>query len=285
MNNDQALAKLYRKRRIVKFIIILVALSLLVGVLALTGHAYATSNNYCSLCHEMSPEYVTWQASSHSKLACTACHQVDFIDQIYQHLRNQYFLPIVTPAPVANAVCEKCHNLKIRTVSATGDIKIPHQQHLAQSVLCVDCHSGVAHGQIAVRQETVDGNWERWTAAMGKAQMGRQFTATGMKQCIDCHESRRVSTKCEACHTEIVMPPDHKTAKWLGQGEHGRQARINLAACDRCHSFSSTGQVIHGLDKLTNYTRTNTFCAECHQKAPANHGPTWRIEHGAKAVD
>lgn len=104
MNNDQALAKLYRKRRIVKFIIILVALSLLVGVLALTGHAYATSNNYCSLCHEMSPEYVTWQASSHSKLACTACHQVDFIDQIYQHLRNQYFLPIVTPAPVANAV-------------------------------------------------------------------------------------------------------------------------------------------------------------------------------------
>ncbi len=260
-------------------------------LLILIGSFQLTSTpKFCTSCHELNPEYVTWQASSHNKLACTECHvksgaknllvnKVDSLQQVYKHLRKQYLLPLQTPEPLPDSVCTRCHDMNNRVVTPSGDIIIPHDKHKAQGVQCVACHSGVAHGKIALRQQTIDGDFERWTAAMGQAQMLSEFRVTGMKQCMECHKEKKVANTCETCHIEITTPPNHKTFAWVNLGEHGRDALANIDSCDRCHSFSKELEIIPGVSKAAEYARTNTYCYACHKKKPYAHNEAWKSNH------
>lgn len=260
---------------------------ILAATAALADVKYTSTPAFCSRCHEMKPEFATWAASAHRKVACVDCHiepglanfvkhKILALNQVRQHLGKSYRLPIELPHPIRNEVCLQCHSGN-REPTPAGDIKIPHRQHLEKDISCVVCHSGVAHGLIAEREQTIDGEFARWTPALGRSQMVRPYRAIKMDGCQECHKEEGVSAKCETCHTEIVKPQDHREGTW--EKEHGPRARRKVADCDRCHSITSLPLRVRAETPVAEYARSNTFCQTCHEKRPPGHREDFRQSH------
>lgn len=249
--------------------------------------------SFCGSCHEMKPEYVTWQASAHDKIACVKCHiepgivplvidKAEALNQVFEHVTKRYYLPLQIKKPISNTVCESCHT-EARKITPSGDIKIPHDKHLAQGISCVTCHSGVAHGTISERQVTIDGDFERWTPVLGRQNMVPAFRTIEMNQCLDCHKARNAPQECKTCHTKIIPPASHQTSAWVQEGVHGQEAFQSITECNKCHNNTLSFNAVHKSDPVTEYARSNTFCVTCHLKKPANHNSSWGSQHGISA--
>ena len=147
----------------------IVFLSLFTGV----ALKVTSAPQFCSSCHEMTPEFATWQVSSHSKVSCVACHiepgvkslvthKISSINQLVEHITGTVPDPIVMPHPIKNEACIECHSMA-RKVTSSGDILIPHDKHLEQGIACVACHGGVAHGFVAERGLNGNKDFSTWT--------------------------------------------------------------------------------------------------------------------------
>ncbi|WP_075860391.1 cytochrome c3 family protein [Carboxydothermus pertinax] len=244
----------------------------------------------CKTCHEMLPEYYTWKASSHSELNCLKCHvqpgignlfkfKAEMLNFAYLHFTKKYLLPISLKKDIPQRNCTRCHGLK-RPITPSGDIIVPHDKHKSAGVQCLECHRGIAHGNILDRQETIDGDFNRWNLTYAKSQMAPENVKTKMTLCMSCHEQRNITRKCEACHREIRPPKDHKVPDWLTT--HGKLARKDLKYCDLCHSYSNTGIEYNEKDPVRAYIKGNSFCSGCHSKRPVTHTVDWIFSHGLK---
>lgn len=255
------------------------------GVIGIAGAAEAAGKpSFCIKCHEMMPEYQTWQASAHNRLECIVCHR----DQSYlrslqpKHLKNDYLLPLELESPIPDSICEACHT-QARTITPSGDIIVPHDKHLAQGVTCVRCHAGVAHGQITERQITIDGDFERWNTVAGRANMAWPYRTVGMSECLECHQERDAPLDCKACHQRIVEQETHQAEGWLMQKEHGQAAFQNVNECDKCHSNTVSLTAVPLTDPVAAYARGNTLCLNCHRQKPPSHNEVWSKAHGVQA--
>ena len=162
---------------------------------------------FCKSCHEMYPEYYTWENSSHSKIACVSCHikpgienflvhKIRSLSQVYYHFTKSYMTPIAIKEKVDNSQCERCHDMSKRVTTPSGDLKFDHNKHVNQKIDCVVCHKGVAHGQIEEKGFTAMTDYNSWNSQMGKAYVNspvsKHYTNLQMKQCIDCHTEKKV---------------------------------------------------------------------------------------------
>lgn len=273
--------------------ILVVGIILIVGAAGL-GVVNATSQSkFCSSCHEMTPEYVTWQASSHSQVDCINCHvgpglgnllkdKVGALSQIYQHVTDSYATPIEIKEPIKNYICQDCHSPN-RKVTVDKDIIIPHDRHEAAGVECVACHSGVAHGKVAERGLTKDKNWSAWTVSTGAKQL-QEFGEPQMETCMQCHQERKVSNSCNTCHRNISPPASHQQASWSFQ--HGVAAREDFSTCSQCHL--ATGK--EKPQDVVAYAASVADCRACHSQRPPNHQTSgWTGQHknvvAAKGMD
>lgn len=256
------------------------------GVLKLT-----MAPSFCARCHVMAPEYVTWQASSHVQIACTSCHIKPGLGNLIAHklgaskelllyFTNTYNRPIKMADMLPDMVCTQCHSA-YRSFTPSGDLIIPHDKHADKKVLCVECHKGVAHGNIVARGMTKDDNYAVWTPEVGKKQMIKDYTEPKMNDCLNCHIKRNVTQACEACHTSISLPADHKVKTW--DKDHGAVAKTDLGYCNKCHSYSLEAKDVPVQDKTARYARGNVFCYDCHQKRPKGHTEDWKIIHPVDA--
>lgn len=281
-----AVRKFFRR----KGILILISFSIIGIVSAMDVTSFPS---VCGSCHEMKPEHVTWQASAHSQIACTNCHiepgvihlvqnKVQALNHVYGHLRKNYYLPVQMKKTISNAVCENCHT-EARKITPSGDIKIPHEKHLARGIACIKCHAGVAHGTIAERQVTIDGNFARWTPVLGRQNMVPQYRVISMNICIDCHKENKAPLNCETCHKKIVKPSSHLSSPWMQEGLHGQEALKDVNQCNKCHSNTKSYTGVHESDPVVDYTRSNTYCLDCHLKKPDSHNQNWAWQHGARA--
>ncbi|HVJ48055.1 hypothetical protein [Desulfitobacterium sp.] len=270
-----------RKKRWLKRLILFFCI-LAFGAIGLTQSPSASI--VCQGCHEMKPEIATWQASSHSKIACIQCHQEINAAHLVQliHFTKKYYLPIQVKEPVPNSICENCHS-ENRTVTPRGDLTVPHQKHETEGIACTTCHIGVAHGGIAERQETIDGDFSRWTDVTGRQNMAWQYKTMSMTECLNCHKDRNGPQDCKSCHSRIIPPPSHQPKEWVQNGLHGQEAFKNLDSCNECHSYSMNLVRVQNNDKVISYARSNSFCVECHSKKPESH--TFQpFLHGARAT-
>lgn len=279
---------LKRKKDRLSFALLLILISMFAAI-SFSGSLNFTSYPvFCSLCHEMKPEYQTWAASSHSSISCNACHmdkganglinyEKTLASRFQKHFKGDYYRPIELKKQVTPERCLSCHNIT-RKVSAHGDILIPHEKHLRRKISCLECHSGVAHGKIADRGLTEDKDYSFWTPAMAKDEMTRINTGLAMQECLDCHESMEVKATCEDCHGAIKKPPSHFTTRF--QRTHGKEARKDIKYCNMCHSYSKSFISVDAVDTTAEYARENNFCFNCHMKKPPGHGPDWRNLHG-----
>ncbi|MFH1169676.1 MAG: NapC/NirT family cytochrome c [Chloroflexota bacterium] len=99
---------------------------------------FTDSTDFCGrLCHTvMYPEYTAYQASPHSRVACSQCHvgygggylvrsKISGIPQVFAVLTNSYERPIPTPVEnlrPAPETCEQCH----RPDRFAGDLVLTH---------------------------------------------------------------------------------------------------------------------------------------------------------------
>ncbi|MFC1873999.1 cytochrome c3 family protein [Chloroflexota bacterium] len=103
---------------------------------------FTDSTDFCGrLCHEvMYPEYTVYQASPHSRVACSECHvgygggyfvrsKISGIPQVLAVIANSYERPITTPVSnlrPAPETCEHCH----RPERFAGDLVRVHTTYL-----------------------------------------------------------------------------------------------------------------------------------------------------------
>lgn len=129
-----------------------------------------------------------------------------------------------------NNDCAFCHTTPdniVASPAAERDIIFAHDTHVAMAGMeCKTCHAGI---------ENVG--------------LGSSLPLPAMATCNTCHNDRKVTNACEACHTDFVnfLPADHKESNFLRN--HKEMTRLGAldASCQTCH--------------------TETFCQQCHQGA------------------
>jgi hypothetical protein len=127
-----------------------------------------------------------------------------------------------------DSTCSYCHinadDIQPRTVPAREFI-FSHQQHVGMTnVECKTCHADV-DSSVAVNT----------------------IHLPGMTTCTTCHNDRKATNQCEACHVNFaqLLPRDHMRSDF--RRFHGETTRLGTldVRCESCHR--------------------ETFCQECHQ--------------------
>lgn len=266
---------------------------LLLGFIILTGQQEpAAGSRFCNSCHEMRPHYLTWQESSHKKVACVRCHagsglvnaarfKIGGIYKSYRHAQNSVPVTFTVSRPVNTAVCEQCHSPN-RLVNASGDLLIPHNRHLEKKVPCVTCHDGVVHGRLMRRSVIKEIPYAEWTVQVAREQTRARFLRPRMDTCMTCHQERGITTDCEACHKIIYLPDSHKQADW--DSIHGLDAREDAVSCLKCHA---SDRFLPGMAQrpVLKVVREIDFCYECHSVRPPSHAvEDWKTAHKGEVL-
>ncbi len=134
-----------RRRHRNKLLFLMSAGAIGIMLLVIGGYQlieFSDSTAFCGrLCHEvMYPEYTTYQASPHSRVACSECHvgpgadylvrsKVSGVPLIFATIFGDYERPISTPVEnlrPARETCEQCH----RPDRFAGDLVRVHTSYL-----------------------------------------------------------------------------------------------------------------------------------------------------------
>lgn len=258
---------------------------LVFGGLFMYGAIAVTSTpTFCKSCHEMAPEYQTFQASSHNQIKCTQCHikpgavstllhKVKSLGEVYHHVTKTIPNPVVMTEKIENETCMQCHS-KNRLVTATGDLKVNHVKHVEKEIPCTICHQGVAHAKVVDRGLNTHDKYDAWTEENQKKLVNDAFMRPNMGTCIDCHE--KVNEGKEPWKEEV------QEAK-----EEGVKA---VDAKEQTDQREKTVQLIlKSLGKSTEGTKPKISmeCFTCHKEisTPKNHDiKDWNQNHGQFAI-
>lgn len=254
-------------------------------VLGGVGMSATSSNKFCISCHEMAPEAMTTQLTSHSKLSCVSCHagegvgnylkyKVKIASFIFKHFTGHVPDQIVTTSPIPSQVCESCHS-NTRVVTATGDINIPHDKHLEQGITCTACHAGVSHSYIAERGLTKKADMATWTSEKAKSVSNVDASKTAMEACLDCHEQVNIGKK------------PWEENQGLGKTEQQKVAENAALAKKAATSDGQLAPAVAVTAAKKSDLQAPVRCAPCHKaiKTPNSHvDQTWGTTHGVVAA-
>lgn len=270
-----------RRPRLFFGLVVFAVLSMVGGT---GGLVVSAQPGFCAICHEMKPEFNTWQSSSHAKVGCSDCHtgakpwniphKASAMLQAYLHLTGQVPDEIELKEKVPNGVCLSCHT-KQRTVTASGDLRIPHAKHIdVEGMSCVDCHAGVAHAGIGGKGKNIPHNSPEMLALSSKME-AKEFRPS-MASCIACHNQKKVTISCESCHRQIKTPPSHKMAEW--KVKHGTEAMGSYSECLYCHDIAKGKPPVKD-ERPLSAIRENDLCLNCHVTRPPEHDSSWALGH------
>lgn len=287
---------------------VIFALAIVISLSAV--YYYGSRPDVCARCH--SGELVkNLGKSTHKGISCLSCHSRPGIDgsvaQSIDYMRwiSRSFVSQEKKrydVYVSNEACLRCHSKITREIVSQWGVRMRHIDVLEKGSHCVDCHNSVAHGKAL----TVN-------------------NVPTMDKCLICHDNKRVSAKCDMCHTSKAKPTTRKIAEeiirtdakpmsncrrchpqtkesvcikchglemphpdgWMGgPNKHALQGFTNKALCKRCHRFDDgLAAVAHASDGPP-YPSFQIFCNRCHAY-PSVHGSTerWLKYHGQAAAD
>ncbi|WP_434512000.1 cytochrome c3 family protein [Desulfitobacterium sp. AusDCA] len=290
-----------RLKRLNRKQFIYILFGIVLAMVFATGAALKLTSTpqFCSSCHEMKPEYTTWQQTSHSKIACVQCHiepgavnlvkhKLNSMTQLYEHLTGKVPNPITMSETIKNDVCEQCHST-MRQVTASGDIIIPHDKHLKQGISCIACHAGVVHGFATERGLTPKNDYETWTEEKAQKVTSFDDTKSTMEACLDCHDQVNAGKKPwlekeGVAKTEKERVEESRAIKAMANGEKPLENATATSSkpsenatmhpptiqCQACHSTMKTPNshseatwgTTHGLEARKDVR----VCAECHSR-------------------
>ena len=161
----------------------------------LWGYDYIQHDNgFCTGCHVMGPSFIRFTESEHSQLECHDCHQ----QPMTASMRQLYLWVVERPeeigehAPVASAVCARCHITEDpeetwELISATQG----HQVHLESDstalddVQCVTCHGREVHRFVPAEETCASAGCH--TPADTRIALGNMAGAETSFHCLGCH--------------------------------------------------------------------------------------------------
>lgn len=267
-------------------VFLLIAFGSTYGVFKATG-----TNSSCASCHIHPPEVVTHELTTHTELYCTDCHvEPGFDNYIMSKVNGAYKMFLVTTgqtpdpiymykAPIPNETCYQCHSPN-RRITASGDIIPNHDGHIEAGVLCVTCHSGVAHGKAVERGLVEHKDFDYWTEENGEELISTKYTRPNMGTCIDCHlKYNKGDEPWEDKYYSLSYPPQYESDSFgilevfdliEKQLENPQEGQISMA-CETCHTEivvpdshnNDDFGIAHGeyaLNKLDT-------CVDCHDQA------------------
>ncbi|WP_240035306.1 cytochrome c3 family protein [Neobacillus notoginsengisoli] len=287
--------------------------ALLFGLIAMSGTAYGaiafTSNPvFCSSCHEMAPEYQTFKASAHSEIKCTQCHiepgaknmvlhKIESMKEVYYHIVGPPD-PIVQTVPVLKVNCGQCHSDN-RLVTATGDLKVNHKKHVEESIPCITCHAGVAHGKVVDRGINGSETYDHWTEENIGKLMTKEYTNPNMGTCIDCHDKVNKGEKPWKDIAYSLPVNTHgaekdkghdseKAATASGDGT-AAEPHDSVVGVEGKHETNTKTQaiILQALGKQKEDVKLSMECLTCHEEIsiPKNHQQkNWNQGHGGAAL-
>jgi hypothetical protein len=258
----------------------------LLGLFAQTGNRYTDSVEFCgTFCHRvMTPEFITYQNSPHSRVSCVSCHigkevgaltgaRLTGLKQLYAILSDTFPRPLQTPLEnlrPSRENCEECHRpekfhgQKLYFV----DTFLPdeHNSHL-QTVLIMKIGSGGYRGRSAqgIHWHISQKHQLFYAAA------DRERQEIGRVELIDSHGNRTTYFKngepqptgglgqlmdCIDCHnrpTHIFLSPNEALDQKLlsGQIPTGLPFIKREALAAITMAFPSAAEAFHGIaDRL-----------------------------------
>lgn len=278
----------------------------LFAFIAILGMAYgaiaATSSpTFCSVCHEMAPEHVTFKASAHSEIKCTQCHiepgaknmvvhKIHSMKEVYYHIVGPPD-PIVQTVPVMNVNCIQCHS-ENRLVSATGDLIVNHKGHIDEGIPCITCHSGVAHAKVVERGLNGSKDLDYWTKENAEKLMGKAYMAPNMGTCIDCHDQVNQGKKPWK-DKSYILPENthgkkHKEEGTEGEGHEVAAAEVSAAEAEKKSHENTQDIILQAIGQQKADVKISMECFTCHQEinTPENHdAESWDQNHGGNALE
>ncbi|PLR91921.1 cytochrome c3 family protein [Bacillus sp. T33-2] len=274
--------------------------------------AYTSEPQFCSFCHEMSPEFITFEESAHSQIKCVQCHvdpgvvntvihKVESLKEVYYHVVGPPD-PIVQTVPVMNKNCTQCHS-ENRLVTATGDLIVNHEGHIKEDIPCITCHSGVAHAKVVERGINHQKDLDFWKKENAEKLVKAEYMKPNMGTCIDCHDKVNKGERPwkdiqyslpENTHGEKheEKADGHAEAATLDTTEAAAPATTEVAlseeeqkALDDKHSQEI---ILQAIGKQKKDVKLSMECSTCHKEVstPANHqSADWNLNHGGNAVE
>lgn len=253
-----------------------------VALLVVAPGMLATQGIYLERFAGLGAKYRTLATSTHRDAGCMDCHSrpglfARAVDTV--RMSGGFYVSLVMPSRAAstfpvptNAACLACHT-DLRTVSPSGDLKIPHRAHVEiLKMACVQCHDFLVH------EKSPEGDHN-----------------PPMAGCLTCHNGDTAKSSCPTCHTSKDAPASHKAKDWLVV--HPQQAAGGK--CEGCHKWAahwcadchSQRPASHGKDwrvKHAEAVRVHRNCEACHagQFCIRCHGtvPTLNLDPALKLV-
>ncbi|MDP1809542.1 MAG: NapC/NirT family cytochrome c [Actinomycetota bacterium] len=238
---------------------------------------YTSQPNFCRNCHVMETAYRGWKKSTHRAIGCLGCHQgpgptgftvrrLNYLRETLAFMTNNHSSPM---SPTDNDACLKCHANVADEVVTKFNVRVKHADFLSDD--CASCHGAVGHGKGAKLQSEPD-----------------------MNKCLVCHDGRRATADCAACHTKDV-------GARMRRPKRGK-IKITVTAvtnCRGCHTIKPCTehhgtemphqpgwQQVHG--KIAGasdnpicwrcHSDDYSFCRRCHNRWPPHPG-SWRAIH------
>lgn len=128
------------------------------------AHSYLSDNPAtCTNCHIMSPQYATWQHSSHREVAhCNDCHvpHNNFVNKYYFKAKDglrhatiftlrrepQVIFILEDGAEVVRKNCVRCHSKLLNDPKLVASVE-GHSAHMTDRK-CWECHRETPHGRV-----------------------------------------------------------------------------------------------------------------------------------------
>jgi hypothetical protein len=229
-----------------------------VAVLVAAGFAVTSTDRYCtSACHAHVPAAAGRRLDAHSTVSCVSCHEDPSLagalgapfSRVGHALRSVSLGLGSRMAAAPSASCMGCHGA-IRGKTVTIDslhLRMSHRAPLAAGMSCGDCHSGTGHDSGSP-------------------------VPPGMSTCSPCHDGKRATATCTACHTADASrerrPSDsarvYEPVRLAPMTDCG--ACHEQTACDTCHGI----RLPHTAEfKAWSHARAASFdggtvCLRCH---------------------
>ncbi|WP_312476494.1 NapC/NirT family cytochrome c [Neobacillus sp.] len=286
------------KNRIKRWRLLVLSLMTFIAVICFLYGAisFTSTTSFCSSCHEMAPEHVTFQESAHNQIQCIQCHnkpgtsnlvenKVEILKEVYNHIVGPPD-PIVPKVAVSNENCEQCHS-RNRLVTATGDLKVNHKGHIKKGIPCITCHSGIVHAKVVERGINDSTTYFAWTKKNSKKLMDEKYVKPNMGTCIDCHNQVNQGKKPWKDITYSLPKIDlGKEQKEKVEEVFKETPEMKAGVFEREIPENTQKVILEAIGKEQTDVKISMECFTCHQtiKKPKNHeNHGWSQLHGETA--
>jgi nitrate/TMAO reductase-like tetraheme cytochrome c subunit len=270
-----------------------------------TSLIMTSRNEFCANCHEMKPYTEAFKRSVHSQMSCLGCHggqgvaefglhKIKSVKEPYLHLTNSYDIPINGQSELSKEMkpdlCERCHDLTQRKVTAPKNLKIDHAKHKEHGITCPVCHNRVAHPNVTgyEGQPTKSSLPQNLKLVAGFEKNRYYPDRLKMRYCMRCHTGEKGKNKgpkeCKVCHParyEKKSPQNHKVPGFKFSESTGNPdaTPANYQPGNDDKKALHAQMAIYDKEYCLSCHEEKKFCYNCHQ-VEMPHPKKWNKQHG-----